>query len=185
MLPKDFAKSVVHDAETTLTVAISPCCWMYPNYPFQIQVHIAETGDHTIVSKKRLSFADATEADVDALVASLTIVRCPRCQSPMFERTGNEAHNPEKVCSKCILADLNEQYEVAKKKSEGKQKKEDAKMKAQGYTHRINARIHPAAGGDDYQVVMYASRRPTKATMKSQLRKLGSEVFDDYLITQI
>ena len=58
-------------------------------------------------------------------------------------------------------------------------------MKAQGYTHRINARIHSAAGGDDYQVVMYASRRPTKATMKSQLRKLGSEVFDDYLITQI
>lgn len=82
MLPKDFAKSVVHDSETTLAVAISPCCWMYPKYPFQIQVHIAETGDHTIVSKKGLSFADATEADVDALVATLTIVRCPRCQSP-------------------------------------------------------------------------------------------------------
>lgn len=37
MLAKDFAKTVVHDAETSLTVAISPCCWMYPNYPFQIQ----------------------------------------------------------------------------------------------------------------------------------------------------
>lgn len=123
MLAKDFAKTVVHDAETSLTVAISPCCWMYPNYPFQIQVHIAETGDHTITSKKGLSFADATEADVDELVASLSIVRCPRCQSPMFERTGNEAHNPDKLCSKCILADLNEQYEAAKKKAEEKQKK--------------------------------------------------------------
>lgn len=185
MLAKEFAKSVVYDAETTLTVAISPCCWTYPNYPFQIQVHIAETGDHTIVSKKGLSFADAMEADVDALVTSLTIVRCPRCQSPMFERTGNEAHNPEKLCSKCLLADLNEQYEVAKKTAEEKQKNEDAKMKAQGYSHRVNARIHPAGGGDDYQVVMYASRRPTKATMKSQLRKLGSEVFDDFIITKI
>lgn len=185
MLAKDFAKTVIYDAETSLTVAISSCCWMYPNYPFQIQVHIAETGDHTITSKKGLSFADATEADVDELVASLSIVRCPRCQTPMFERTGNEAHNPDKLCSKCILADLNEQYEAAKKKAEVKQKKEDAKRKAEGYTHRINARIHPAAGGDDYQVVMYASRRPTKASMKVQLRKLGSEVFDDYLITKL
>ena len=185
MLAKGFAKTVVRDAETTLTVAISPCCWMYPNYPFQIQVHIAETGDHTIVSKNGLSFADATEADVDSLVASLSIVQCPRCQSPMFERTGNEAHNPDKLCSKCILADLTEQFEASKKKAEEKQQKEDATRKAEGYSHRINARIHPAGGGDDYQVVMYASRRPTKATMRSQLRKLGSEVFDDYLITKL
>ncbi len=40
MLAKDFTKTVVRDFETTLTAAISPCCWMYPNYgcpegPFQ------------------------------------------------------------------------------------------------------------------------------------------------------
>ena len=185
MLAKDFAKTVVHDADTTLLVSISLCSWMYPNYPFQIQVHIGETGDHTIVSKKGLSAKDATEADVDALVASQTIVRCPRCKAPMFERAGDQPHNPERLCSKCVLDDLNHQFEESKKKAEEREKQEDARMKAQGYTHRVNARVHPAAGGDDYQVVFYASPRPATSAIKAQLRKLGSEVFDDFIITKI
>lgn len=185
MLAKDFTKTVVHDTDTTLLVSISLCNWMYPNYPFQIQVNIGETGDHTIASKKGLSVKDAAEADVDALVASLMIVRCPRCQAPMFERTGDQPHNPEKLCSKCVLADLNQQFEASKKRAEDKERQEDAKMKAQGYTHRVNARVHPAVGGDDFQVVFYASSMPTKPAIKAQLQKLGSEVFDDFIITKI
>ena len=185
MLAKEFTKTIVHDVGTTLLVSISLCSWMYPNYPFQIQVHIGETGDHTIASKRGLSAKDATEADVDALVASLTIVRCPRCQAQMFERAGDQPHNPEKLCSKCVLADLNQQFEDSKKSAEEKEKKEDAKMKAQGYTHRVNAYVHPTAGGDDYQVVFYGSPRPTKTAIKAQLQKLGSDVLDDFIITKI
>ena len=174
---KNFRKTYQRDG-VTLSVAVSSCCWMYPNYPFQIHLLINETGVSAISSRRGLSFQDATEADVDALVASMAIVKCPRCGHAMFEYANTPDGNPAKVCSKCVLDDLQSQ-------AQRRQEATDIKMKADGYRFRVNAYIHPAAGGDDYPVVFYATIKPTAQIIRAELKKHGSEVFDDYTITRI
>lgn len=184
MLERNFTKTFGRDTDAALSVSISPCTWMYPGYGFQIQVRLEETGGVAYLIKKGLSFEDATEADIDALLAPVKIVRCPRCKSPAFDPATIET-NRGGECEKCFLGDLNKEYEAALKKEAAAQKKVDAKMKANGMTHRVDAWIHPAGGGDDRRVSLYCSAAPTKALIKKELKKAGSGVFDDYTITKL
>lgn len=55
-------------------------------------------------------------------------------------------------------------------------------MKAKGMTHRVDAWVHPAGGGDDYLVSLYVNGEPTKSLIQKELKKLKSSVLDDYTI---
>ncbi len=50
------------------------------------------------------------------------------------------------------------------------------------YTHKVVAWIHPAAGGDDYQVDIYFGGKPTDEQIKASLKKSRSRVLDDYTL---
>jgi hypothetical protein len=56
----------------------------------------------------------------------------------------------------------------------------DRRMKAEGMSVRVTARIHPAAGGDHYLADWYFPSRPPSALLRSLLRRQGSAVLDDF-----
>ena len=58
----------------------------------------------------------------------------------------------------------------------------DKKMMQQGYTHRVEAWIHPPKG-DDYPVVAYCMRKPDVSDISQILRK--SEVKTDYVVIEL
>lgn len=59
----------------------------------------------------------------------------------------------------------------------------DAFEKSRGYTHRLNAWIHPEAGGSDYQRVEYFKAQPTPAEIARVLT--SSCVKDDFKVTAL
>lgn len=70
----------------------------------------------------------------------------------------------------------------AERKQDTTQRAADKKATAAGYTHRINAWIHPASG-DDYSVYTYCKGKPSKKTIKVVMRK--SVVKDDFKVTEL
>lgn len=62
------------------------------------------------------------------------------------------------------------------------QKQNDASMKAQGFTHRVDAWIHPSSGSD-YQKQQFFKNEPTKAQLFIMLA--SSEVKTDYKVTAL
>lgn len=55
-----------------------------------------------------------------------------------------------------------------------------AKAKAEGYTHRVTAVIHPKSGGDDYAVQALYRHEPTQQDLATLLS--ASAIKDDYLV---
>ncbi len=181
MLDKARELTIAYDEDINLVASISPCSWMYPNYGLQIQVRIESTGGTAFILNKALPFAQATEDDVRAMLASVRIVPCPRCQSPAFDPATVET-NRSGLCEACFLNDLNAKYDAAKKKEAAKLARTDASMKRKGMTHRVDAFIHPSGGGDDYQISIYVSENPTKTMIRKELRRCKSAVLDDYTV---
>ena len=165
----------------TLTATVSPCRWMYPGHGLQIQIQLAPNGGTAFLHSKGKAFADATEADIDAMLESVKLVQCSRC--------GNHAFDPETVrtnragkCETCFMGDLDKELDAARKKDAEKLKRADARMKTKGMTHRVDAWVHTAGGGDDYLVSLYVNGDPSKSLIQKELKKLKSSVLDDYTI---
>lgn len=181
MLDKARELTIAYDADINLVASISPCSWMYPNYGLQIQIRIESTGGTAYILNRSLPFAQATEDDVRAMVASVRIVHCPRCQSPAFDPATVET-NRSGLCEACSLKDLSAKYDAAKKKEAAKLARTDASMKLKGMTHRVDAWVHPSGGDDDYQISLYVSEKPTKAMIRTELRRCNSSVLDDCVV---
>lgn len=58
----------------------------------------------------------------------------------------------------------------------------DVRMKREGWTHRVTAWSHPAAGGDDFMFDVYFVGKPTKKQIEKQFRDAGSCVFNDFQV---
>lgn len=161
---------------------VSPCSWMYSGYGLQLRVEI-EGGGWATVNDKSIQFEDADEDQAKGLIGKLKLCPCKKCSSPAFDPSTCST-NREGVCERCFLKQLQADCEAAQAKEEKKLKRKDARLKLQGFTHRIDAWIHPASGGDDYQVSIWMVN-PTEKDIHKELRKAGSCEVNDFKMIEL
>ena len=153
--------------DVELTAEVSPCCFMYGS-PLQITVRLPNGGGDTIVQNKDIAIKDATEGDCKSLLETVQIMPCKTCQKPAFDPSSCRT-NRDGECEHCFMKKLNEEFDGFEKKYQAKLKKDDAKYKAKGCTHRITTWVHPTRG-DDYQIIMWMTN-PTAEEIVAQLKK--------------
>lgn len=181
MLDKSIERTIAYDADTNLVATIAPCSWMYPNYGLQVELRIEATGGTAYILNRSLRFAEATEADFNAMVAQARIIHCPRCQYPAFD-PATVGTNRNGLCETCFLADLEAESGAARMREDESIRKMDARMRRKAMTHRVDAWIHPSAGGDDYQMLFYVRGAPSEAQIQKELKRAGSSVLTDYAV---
>ena len=172
-----------------LEAEVSPCAWMYPNYPFQITVKMFIDCDgnrlslgNVIHCDRSLVFKDATQADMERLLNQVGVVPCKRCGKPAFDPE-SVSTNRESLCEQCFVSDLTKNYEAATAAENKRIAKKDAAMREKGYKFRVDAWIHPSDGEDELASIYLVEATP--ALIKNVLKKAGSEVFDDYTIVTL
>lgn len=163
-----------------LAATVSPCSWMYPGYGLQITVLIKPEGGSGILLDKAISFEKATESDVKTLLDRVRTIPCKNCGKTAFDPTSIST-NRESKCEPCFLAKLNAEFAAAQAAEKRKFEQLDAEHKAAGSTHRVDAWIHPSSGGDDRQISFYLNN-PTDRRIKSEIKKAGSAVLNDYKV---
>jgi hypothetical protein len=172
---------------TTLAGEISPCVFMYPGYPLQVQVTLTgkagENLGNAIIANRRLSINTATEADVRELLANVRTQSCSGCENVVFDPTTVET-NRNGLCEGCFLGNLEAQWAKESETEFRMTARHRQAMKAKGMKFHIIGWIHPDAG-DDYQVDWFFQKRPTKAAIRALLREEGSTVLDDFQIIAI
>lgn len=164
---------------TAFTAEVSPCCYMYPGYGVQLRVELA-SGGWTIVHDKSIKFSDCTIEQAQALAETARICKCSSCENPAIDPSTSDTHRAGQ-CEKCFLAKLRLELEADQKKELEKLKKKDGKMNLKGYTHRVEAWVHPESGGDDFQV-SYWMISPTTEFIAETLRKQGCSVANDFTV---
>lgn len=121
-----------------------------------------------------------------------------RFEAPYPTRTTESLLEAAKCLARGILEECGlEPLEVAEKdwfklredskkldqKTKDDTSKKDATMKRRGFTHRVDAWIHPVQGGDDYMIQSYTEGPPTSNQIAYFLR--ASSVKTDYQVTVI
>lgn len=106
--------------DTSLAGEISPCVFMYPGYPLQVQFTLrgraGESLGNAIISNRRLNANTATEADVRELLANVRTKPCSGCGTLAFDPTTVET-NRNGLCEGCFLRDLEAQWAKSPKPS--------------------------------------------------------------------
>jgi len=176
-----------------VTVEVSPCSWMYPTYGLQLQFKLpsdCETGRPTAGCFEHLKkpWAEVTRADYDQLVkqtlsklAANGLQTCASCgritwNPALFDKPGKVAR-----CETCFMWELEAELAREARAEAARVQREDRAMERDGFTHRVDAWVHPAMG-DDRQVSWYVKGRPTPQQIADHLSSLGSEVLDDYTV---
>jgi hypothetical protein len=89
---------------------VSPCVFLYPQYPLQVQVSLLCEPDTPLgiayAVNRTLTAETATDADVSALLAAVLTMPCTRCSEPAFDPTTVDT-NRGGLCESCFVADLN------------------------------------------------------------------------------
>lgn len=168
--------------EHKLTVETSPCCWMHPNYGIQVQYRAEDGRSWGYAHAPNEPEAKATKEFVQELLeARLKPNKCETCQTPhLFDKNGNRG----KQCEKCFMKGVTAAYHKALAKENAKIAKREAKLKKDGFTHRVTAWIHPEHG-DDRQVDFYTKGEPTTNEIQAELKKAKSQVLTDYTVTAL
>lgn len=164
----------------TLRAEVSPCCWMYSGYCLQLSIDL-ENGGRAIIQNKSIKYEEATEQDALALCQKIRVIPCKCCGKPAFDSSSIDTNREDK-CEACWMEEWEAGWAKLQKEEATKLLRRDKRHLKLGYTHRITAWIHPAAGGDDYQIDAYSQGEPSKASIKAMLRKRGSRVLDDYQV---
>lgn len=170
VLPRKFF--VTNPDGTIVFASISPCAWMHDDYGMQVQLSLKE-GECNAAS----TFVNWKTRYKDCTPAELT--------QHITEWVHNDA-NVQELRAKQIAwdkhaAEYQAGAEVRKQAFLKEQAAEDAKMKAQGHTHRINGWVHPKQGGDDYPFTMYG-QNVTEVQVIKWLKKKSS-IIDQFKIT--
>jgi len=158
------------EGDIRLSADVSPCSWLNHDYGLQIQVTMAGGGNVCVIDKA-VKFADATEADVRRLLAIVRTKPCSRCGKTAFDPESVRT-NRQGLCEQCFMADLTAEFDKATAKEKKRMAKADAKYRATGHTHRVDAWIH--TGGGDQPVSFYFKgsprRRPSRISSKKRVR---------------
>jgi hypothetical protein len=168
-----------------LTAEVSPCVFMYPGYPLQIQVTLHRRPGECLgcaYALDRTRTADTyTAQDIERLLAVIRTSPCSRCSAPAFDPATIET-NRAGLCETCFLSDLNAEYAAAEEAEQRQLAERDGQQKLDGMKVRVSAWIHPADGGDDNHLDWYFAARPAEAQIRTLLREEGSTILDDYQI---
>lgn len=184
------AKSYVRelDGSMQLQARVSRCVFMSENSALQVEVALMRD-DGTPLGSAYAQNPDktaqtATDADVRRLLDAVRTVACHRCSAPAFDPATIQT-NRGGLCESCFLKDL----KVDLAKAEEAERKiiatRDRARKKSGDTVRISAWVHPANGGDDYQVDWYFKSHPSPEQVRRLLLKMNSRVCDDYQIINL
>lgn len=165
-----------------LSLQVSPCSWMYPNYGLQVEI-VIEGGGKAYLIDKTVMFASASEADLNRLFDKVEIVPCKHCGKPAFDPSSIDT-NRQGSCEACFLKELQKEFDKETAKAQKKLAALDAKRRAEGFTHRVEAWIHPEQG-EDRQLSIWFKGNPTPESIKKELVKAHSVVFDDYSIVKL
>lgn len=171
----------IGDAKLTLVVA--PCSWMYAGHELQVEVTMAG-GGWAMIRDKRVKFQDATEADMQRLFDQVKVVTCSRCGKPAFDPTSVET-NRAGLCESCHSEDFDKELRQAEARMRQRRDQLDAEYRTVGFTHRVDAWVHPVAGGDDYPVNIWFKGEPSADTVAAKLQEIGSSVLTDYQLAKI
>lgn len=162
-----------HD-NVTVHVSISPCSWMYPNYGLQIQLSLAPNACNAASRFANDKTLNAYNTKGQALVEM-----AQACAARWLAEHGTQPLRQAEADWAEALAG----FEIENARSEEKRKKKEAasiaKRKAEGYTHRFIAVIHPKSG-DDYMIEAFVQGAPTDVQITKLLAK--SVVKNDYRV---
>ena len=187
--PKD-AKIYIRklDGAMQLEAKISPCVFMYKNQTLQAEVTLRQddgTSFGSAYSPNSDKTAEtATDADVRRILDAVRIVACHRCAAPAFDPATIQT-NRAGLCESCFLDDLRQKSAKAQDAERKEIAARDRARKRSGDNVRISAWVHPANGGDDYQVDWYCKSYPSPAQVRGLLLEMNSRVCDDYQIINL
>lgn len=176
-------------------VKVSPCSWMHAGYGLQLQFKLpsdpreGNSGEFVVVAKK--PWAEITRADYDAGIAGMVAkianggtAKCPQCGAVTWSRKVFHNQYRDDRCEGCFLKGLHEEFDAAQRKMSEAIKAEDERRKKQGYTHKVDAWIHPSSG-DDFQVTWYWKGEPDLKEVARMIKKKRSTVLTDFKVTSL
>lgn len=132
-----------------VTATVSPCSWMYPNYPLTVRFTTPSSGSLTMTyDSKRLP--DATEKFLEAEIAKISFQPCKCSGCPNLAFHPSLTTNRDGKCESCFTAELDAEFAqlFAEDLKETEKFREQARKT--GATHIVEAWVHPKRGGDDY-----------------------------------
>lgn len=166
-----------------LEAEVSPCVFLHGANPLQVHVTLkGEAGTplgNALAVDRTLPAETATEHDVSRLLWAVRTIPCRHCSRPTFDPETIEAYW-DGLCERCFLAAVDAELAEVEQSEDEQLAHRDRRMKAEGMSVRVTARIHPPAGGDDYLADWYFPFRPPSAFIRSLLRRQGSAVLDDF-----
>ena len=165
----------------TVTAAVSPCAWMYPGHPLQVKFTLPD-GDEATLRPQEIPFASATASDVRTLLESVRLCKCVKCGNPTFD-PGSVSTRPTRDCRACVRAEIERSSRADAEREAREIAALDAKAKAQGCTHRIDASIH-SEHGDDRLISLWMTN-PTPEHIETECRRRGGAVTVDYRLVAL
>jgi hypothetical protein len=162
---------------TKFFARVSPCCYMYPGYPLQAEIsvgdHEAESGARKMVHWKGKDATKCSEQDIRDAVDE-------------YLREGGAAAVLEWAAGFPARAEAaRAEFEQIMAEEQEQERQRDAQHKAEGFTHKVSAWIHPEGGGDDAQLTMYAKGKPEHDQIVATLKQHGSAVTNDYAVVEL
>lgn len=177
MRMQETINTINHNGEQVY-FSVSPCSWMNKGYGLQVQISLKEhavNAESEFIHDKGIEATDKPKQELDD--AAKVIVQ------KWLADNGTALLHEHVDKWKAAKAQFDAEFAEEDARFTAQQKEDDKKHKAKGYTHRVDAWIHPAQGGDDYQTTTYFVGEPKKADIAALLR--SSEVKDDYSVTKL
>lgn len=189
MISRDYEK-VWSVRGVKLRAEVSPCSFMYENYGLQLTVFMPENDNANQiyhikdVAGRNITATEATVEDFNMICDSVRLAECVNdgCSNMQFVSANS---NRDGLCEKCFHAKVDREYAEALGDQEKQQAELDKIAYEKGGRYRVDAWVHPATGGEDYQVFWYSKEKPTDAEVQKELKDEGSAVHDDFTIVEL
>ncbi|MBK4738737.1 hypothetical protein [Noviherbaspirillum pedocola] len=144
-----------------------------------LHVHASMAGGNSVtLVDPATTPANASRQQVEALFERVHLCACRTCGQPAFDPNYHDT-NRAGQCERCFLRDLRAQLDAGQQAEKERFAKLDAEHKAKGFTHRVDAHIHPVGGGSDRAVSFYV-QNASDAEIRRELKRQGSASPDDF-----
>ena len=169
-------QAIEHNGEQVF-FSVSPCSWMYPRYGLQVGISLTQDGVNAETEFVLDKGFDAIDKPMQHLnEAARTMVE------KWLAENGTAPLHDLRAKWQAAKAQFAVEIEKDEKRTAAAREREDKRYKAKGYTHRIDAVIHPAHG-DDHLSVSYVAGIPTEEDIARIL--FSSVVKSDYVVTEL
>lgn len=182
MIDLDF-KRVITLRGVKMRIELEPSCWVGKS-PLGILVRGNTAGAATFNSPRL--FDDASEADLEKLIKTIKLVGCthPKCKRLVLVGVYSNLYNETVLCEPHRMAEIRKRGAIEKAKEDAKKAARDAKAKAKGFRYKTRVWIH-RDDRDDFYMLDYHRKRPTKAALDKIAKKCKSRLLGDYSIDKL